>query len=153
MTSISVSVNGECQVPPGFRFQPTEEELLLYYLRKRVSCEKIDLDIICDIDLNKFEPWDIQDMHWLVNGDTKDLSSSFVSILSFDFKKEEFYWTPHPAALEKKPSLWNFLHVLNFKGSSALVEFSSSEDKYMKIWALKNNYGNKEWVLNYKIDA
>ncbi|BFG22263.1 hypothetical protein CerSpe_085370 [Prunus speciosa] len=73
------------------------------------------------------------DMHWLVNGDTKDLSSSFIHILSFDFKKEEFYWTPHLAALEKKPSLRNFLHVLNFKGSLALVEFSSLEDKYMKI--------------------
>ncbi|KAI5345909.1 hypothetical protein L3X38_013786 [Prunus dulcis] len=93
------------------------------------------------------------DMHWLVHGDTKDLSSSSISILSFDFKKEKFYWTPHPAALEKKPSLWNFLNVLNFKGSLALVEFSSSEDKYMKIWALKNDYGNKEWVLNYKIDV
>ncbi|CAL8137423.1 unnamed protein product [Prunus armeniaca] len=45
------------------------------------------------------------DMHWLVNGDTKDLSSSSIRILSFDFKKKEFYWTPHPAALEKKPSL------------------------------------------------
>ncbi|CAB4289899.1 unnamed protein product [Prunus armeniaca] len=60
MSSISVSVNGQCQVPPGFRFQPTEEELLLYYLRKRVSCEKIDLDVIRDIDLTKLEPWDIQ---------------------------------------------------------------------------------------------
>ncbi|CAB4270340.1 unnamed protein product [Prunus armeniaca] len=90
---------------------------------------------------------------WLVNGDTKDLSSSSIRILSFDFKKKKFYWTPHPVALEKKPSLRNFLHVLNFKESLALVEFSSSEDKYMKIWALKNNYGNKEWVLNYKIDA
>ncbi|VVA25553.1 PREDICTED: NAC [Prunus dulcis] len=63
MTSISVSVNGECKVPPGFRFQPTEEELLLYYLKKRVLCEKIDLDIICDIDPNKFEPWDIQEVN------------------------------------------------------------------------------------------
>ncbi|KAL2516640.1 NAC domain-containing protein 12 [Abeliophyllum distichum] len=58
---MNLSVNGESNVPPGFRFHPTEEELLHYYLRKKVGYEKIDLDVIRDIDLNKLEPWDIQD--------------------------------------------------------------------------------------------
>lgn len=59
-SSMSISVNGQSQVPPGFRFHPTEEELLNYYLRKKVLYEKIDLDVIRDVDLNKLEPWDIQ---------------------------------------------------------------------------------------------
>ncbi|KAJ0054044.1 hypothetical protein Pint_00662 [Pistacia integerrima] len=59
--NMSISVNGQSQVPPGFRFHPTEEELLHYYLRKKVSYEKIDLDVIRDVDLNKLEPWDIQE--------------------------------------------------------------------------------------------
>uniref|UniRef100_A0A5B7C8P3 Putative Transcription factor n=1 Tax=Davidia involucrata TaxID=16924 RepID=A0A5B7C8P3_DAVIN len=59
--NMSISVNGQSQVPPGFRFHPTEEELLQYYLRKKVSYEKIDLDVIREVDLNKLEPWDIQD--------------------------------------------------------------------------------------------
>ncbi|XAR62917.1 hypothetical protein NMG60_11022656 [Bertholletia excelsa] len=59
--NMSISVNGQSQVPPGFRFHPTEEELLQYYLRKKVSFEKIDLDVIRDVDLNKLEPWDIQE--------------------------------------------------------------------------------------------
>ncbi|PKU62500.1 NAC domain-containing protein 43 [Dendrobium catenatum] len=58
---MSISVNGQSCVPPGFRFHPTEEELLSYYLRKKVACEKIDLDVIRDVDLNKLEPWDIQE--------------------------------------------------------------------------------------------
>ncbi|GMI98489.1 NAC SECONDARY WALL THICKENING PROMOTING FACTOR1, Arabidopsis NAC domain containing protein 43 [Hibiscus trionum] len=58
---MNISVNGQSQVPPGFRFHPTEEELLQYYLRKKVSFEKIDLDVIRDVDLNKLEPWDIQE--------------------------------------------------------------------------------------------
>ena len=58
--SLSMNVNGHSKVPPGFRFHPTEEELLHYYLRKKVAYEKIDLDVIRDIDLNKLEPWDIQ---------------------------------------------------------------------------------------------
>ncbi|XP_010525243.1 PREDICTED: NAC domain-containing protein 43-like [Tarenaya hassleriana] len=58
---MNISVNGQSQVPPGFRFHPTEEELLQYYLRKKVSNIEIDLDVIRDVDLNKLEPWDIQE--------------------------------------------------------------------------------------------
>lgn len=47
-------------VPPGFRFHPTDEELLYYYLRKKVSYEAIDLDVIREVDLNKLEPWDLK---------------------------------------------------------------------------------------------
>ncbi|URD83087.1 No apical meristem (NAM) protein [Musa troglodytarum] len=47
-------------VPPGFRFHPTDEELVDYYLRKKVASRRIDLDIIKDVDLYKIEPWDLQ---------------------------------------------------------------------------------------------
>ncbi|XP_062222625.1 NAC domain-containing protein 7-like [Phragmites australis] len=48
-------------VPPGFRFHPTDEELVDYYLRKKVASDKIDLDVIKDVDLYKIEPWDLQE--------------------------------------------------------------------------------------------
>ena len=60
---MSLSINGQSQVPPGFRFHPTEEELLHHYLRKKVAFERIDLDVIREVDLNKLEPWDIQGIH------------------------------------------------------------------------------------------
>ncbi|KAG8633397.1 NAC domain-containing protein 30 [Manihot esculenta] len=50
----------ESCVPPGFRFFPTEEELVGYYLKRKINSLKIDLDVIIDIDLYKIEPWDIQ---------------------------------------------------------------------------------------------
>lgn len=50
----------ESYVPPGFRFHPTDEELVGYYLRKKVASQKIDLDVIRDIDLYRIEPWDLQ---------------------------------------------------------------------------------------------
>ncbi|KAG2664352.1 hypothetical protein I3760_16G078400 [Carya illinoinensis] len=53
--------NGQLSVPPGFRFHPTDEELLYYYLRKKVSYEAIDLDVIREVDLNKLEPWDLKE--------------------------------------------------------------------------------------------
>ncbi|KAA8531959.1 hypothetical protein F0562_006899 [Nyssa sinensis] len=51
----------ESCVPPGFRFHPTDEELVGYYLKKKVGSQKIDLDVIRDIDLYRIEPWDLQE--------------------------------------------------------------------------------------------
>lgn len=58
--------NGQLSVPPGFRFHPTDEELLYYYLKKKVSYESIDLDVIREVDLNKLEPWDLKGTYKLV---------------------------------------------------------------------------------------
>nr|AEO53046.1 secondary wall NAC transcription factor 1 [Oryza sativa Japonica Group] len=69
---MSISVNGQSVVPPGFRFHPTEEELLTYYLKKKVASERIDLDVICDVDLNKLEPWDIQERCRIGSGPQND---------------------------------------------------------------------------------
>ncbi|KAF8025125.1 hypothetical protein BT93_F2083 [Corymbia citriodora subsp. variegata] len=48
-------------VPPGFRFHPTDEELLQYYLKKKVSFQKFDMEVIREVDLNKMEPWELQE--------------------------------------------------------------------------------------------
>lgn len=48
------------RVPVGFRFHPTDEELVGYYLPKKVNARKIDLDLIRELDLYKLEPWDLQ---------------------------------------------------------------------------------------------
>ncbi|CAG7868734.1 unnamed protein product [Brassica rapa] len=55
-------MNSFSLVPPGFRFHPTDEELVDYYLRKKVASNRIEIDFIKDIDLYKIEPWDLQDL-------------------------------------------------------------------------------------------
>ncbi|VAH39474.1 unnamed protein product [Triticum turgidum subsp. durum] len=50
----------ESCVPPGFRFHPTEE-LVGYYLTRKVAAQKIDLDIIQEVDLYRIEPWNLQE--------------------------------------------------------------------------------------------
>jgi hypothetical protein len=74
----------ESCVPPGFRFHPTEEELVGYYLARKVASQKIDLDIIQEVDLYRIEPWDLQGMQkfisasaqfilWFQHGDRSNL--------------------------------------------------------------------------------
>ncbi|XP_010473492.1 PREDICTED: NAC domain-containing protein 26-like [Camelina sativa] len=55
-------MNSFTQVPPGFRFHPTDEELVDYYLRKKVASKRIEIDFIKDVDLYKIEPWDLQEL-------------------------------------------------------------------------------------------
>ncbi|VFQ87163.1 unnamed protein product [Cuscuta campestris] len=46
-------------LPPGFRFHPTDEELITYYLSNKVSDFGFSPIAIADVDLNKCEPWDL----------------------------------------------------------------------------------------------
>ncbi|XP_057950503.1 protein BEARSKIN2-like [Malania oleifera] len=61
MASSSGGGGGGGGVPPGFRFHPTDEELLHYYLKKKVSYQKFEMEVIREVDLNKIEPWDLQE--------------------------------------------------------------------------------------------
>ncbi|CAA2968960.1 NAC domain-containing 72-like [Olea europaea subsp. europaea] len=49
----------QLSLPPGFRFYPTDEELLVQYLRRKIAGHHFALQIIADIDLYKFHPWDL----------------------------------------------------------------------------------------------
>ncbi|KAH6781037.1 NAC Apical domain transcriptional regulator superfamily protein [Perilla frutescens var. hirtella] len=44
-------------LPPGFRFHPTDEELITYYLLKKVLDCNFFSRAIAEVDLNKSEPW------------------------------------------------------------------------------------------------
>jgi len=46
-------------LPPGFRFHPTDEELVGYYLKRKVEGLEIELDVIPVIDFYKFDPWEL----------------------------------------------------------------------------------------------
>ncbi|KAL0381046.1 UNVERIFIED_CONTAM: NAC domain-containing protein [Sesamum angustifolium] len=47
------------ELPPGFRFHPTDEELITHYLSPKVLDRPFSAEAIADVDLNKVEPWDL----------------------------------------------------------------------------------------------
>lgn len=56
--------------PPGFRFHPSDEELSMYYLKRKVLGKSLSPKMIAEVDVYKFAPWDLPAMAWLK---TKDL--------------------------------------------------------------------------------
>ncbi|KAK6238218.1 hypothetical protein QUC31_003687 [Theobroma cacao] len=56
---------------PGFRFHPTDVELLKYYLRRKVLGKKFRFEAIAELDLYKYAPWDLPDKSLLRTGDLK----------------------------------------------------------------------------------
>ncbi|KAJ9159885.1 hypothetical protein P3X46_025339 [Hevea brasiliensis] len=54
---------------PGFRFHPTDEELVSYYLKRKVSNKPVRFNAIAEVDIYKNEPWDLADKSRLKSRD------------------------------------------------------------------------------------
>ena len=50
---------GALQLPPGFRFHPTDDELVMYYLLRKCGGLPLAAPVIAEVDLYKLEPWDL----------------------------------------------------------------------------------------------
>ncbi|XVE85834.1 hypothetical protein DITRI_Ditri17bG0123200 [Diplodiscus trichospermus] len=48
-------------LPPGFRFHPTDEELIMYYLKNQAKSRPCPVSIISEVDIYKFDPWQLPD--------------------------------------------------------------------------------------------
>uniref|UniRef100_A0A7N1A9Z0 NAC domain-containing protein n=1 Tax=Kalanchoe fedtschenkoi TaxID=63787 RepID=A0A7N1A9Z0_KALFE len=53
-------------VMPGFRFHPTEEELVEFYLRRKVEGKRFNVELITFLDLYRYDPWELPAMAAIV---------------------------------------------------------------------------------------
>ncbi|KAK3123510.1 hypothetical protein QOZ80_8AG0632010 [Eleusine coracana subsp. coracana] len=44
---------------PGFRFHPTDEELVSFYLKRKIQQKPISIELIRQLDIYKYDPWDL----------------------------------------------------------------------------------------------
>ncbi|XP_058107742.1 NAC domain-containing protein 68-like [Magnolia sinica] len=49
----------ELNLPPGFRFHPTDEELVIHYLCRKATYQCLPVPIIAEVDLYKYDPWQL----------------------------------------------------------------------------------------------
>ncbi|KAG5002384.1 hypothetical protein AAZX31_08G350100 [Glycine max] len=59
MEKVNFVKNGELRLPPGFRFHPTDEELVLQYLKRKVFSCPLPASIIPELHVCKSDPWDL----------------------------------------------------------------------------------------------
>jgi len=62
---------GTFALPPGFRFHPTDEELIFNYLKVKLKngLKASEVEVIPDVDLYRCEPWDLPEKSFLPNTD------------------------------------------------------------------------------------
>lgn len=54
---------------PGFRFHPTDTELVMYYLKRKLLGKKTIIKAIAEVNIYDFSPWDLPDLSLLQTGD------------------------------------------------------------------------------------
>lgn len=72
---------GGATLPPGFRFHPTDEELIGYYLKRKIEGIEIELEVIPVIELYKFDPWELPGKFDFFKTNLKLLNARNLSIL------------------------------------------------------------------------
>ncbi|TKY50266.1 putative NAC domain-containing protein 94 [Spatholobus suberectus] len=46
-------------VMPGYRFHPTDEELVDFYLKRKIQQKSLPIELIKQVDIYKYDPWDL----------------------------------------------------------------------------------------------
>ncbi|KAL0744002.1 hypothetical protein Bca4012_085515 [Brassica carinata] len=105
---------------PGFRFHPTDEELVSYYLKRKVMGKPVRFDAIGDVDIYKHEPWDLagNEVCYSLFGCLKFLS---LVLLNQDMKEMKFVdmklvvACPMFSRLKTRDQEWYFYSALDKK--------------------------------------
>ncbi|KAE8661566.1 phosphatidylserine decarboxylase proenzyme 3-like isoform X1 [Hibiscus syriacus] len=51
--------NSNVKLPPGFRFDPTDEELVVHFLQRKAALLHCHPDVIPDLELYPHDPWEL----------------------------------------------------------------------------------------------
>ncbi|GMI88654.1 hypothetical protein HRI_002534700 [Hibiscus trionum] len=119
------SVNNDEDVPlPGFRFHPTDEELVGFYLRRKVEGKTLRIDqLIKHIDIYKYDPWDLSKDNMV--GESE----------SYFFVRQTRTKVPK----QRKTEPGEGVGILESNGHRQACLFSSSRSQWQRLhWAEEN---------------
>ncbi|KAF8389279.1 hypothetical protein HHK36_025972 [Tetracentron sinense] len=135
-------------LPPGMKFQPTDQELLINYLYAKVIGFEIPYGIIKDIDVYKFEPFDLQEMAF-DHGDGK---------LYFFTPRHRKYGKGMRPSRSTPHGYWKatgkMVNIGDIGNKTSLVYYhgklSNTNDENQKTKWLMTEYKLPEWVMPSK---
>ncbi|KAJ7945228.1 NAC domain protein [Quillaja saponaria] len=149
--------DGSVNLPPGFRFCPTDEELVLHFLYCKASHLPCHPNIIPDLDLPLRDPWEL-------NGKALSTGNQYYYFAKVKENRvtENGYWKeldiiePINASADKKVGMKNYL-VFNIGESPTGVETSWVMQEYHLCSSVFNRASHKsrrkrnldynKWVL------
>ena len=74
-------------LPPGFRFHPTDEELIIHYLKNQAMSRPCPVSIIPEVDIYKFDPWQLPGSFYV-----PFLFNSYIFIILIFKSVTSFFW-------------------------------------------------------------
>ena len=97
-------------LPPGFRFYPSDEELVCFYLRNKVANQRVPSGTLVEVDLHAREPWELP-------GNKQALDLYIIIVMHFLASPSFIYRLPGRPALESL-ALKNFLTHIYIYGTT-----------------------------------
>lgn len=67
-------------LPPGFRFYPSDEELVCHYLFKKIANEDVLKGTLIEIDLHTCEPWQLPGNFLLISSSFSFMSRNYICL-------------------------------------------------------------------------
>ncbi|CAI9757329.1 unnamed protein product [Fraxinus pennsylvanica] len=96
--------DGVSKLPPGFRFEPTDEEIVFQYLARKIFSYPLPASVIPEISICKFDPWELpgdsdQDKYLFSNKEngnpmSRETSGGYWKAIGLDKQIMSSNWTP-----------------------------------------------------------
>uniref|UniRef100_A0A453C0U1 NAC domain-containing protein n=1 Tax=Aegilops tauschii subsp. strangulata TaxID=200361 RepID=A0A453C0U1_AEGTS len=60
-------MGGSTNLPPGFHFFPSDEELVIHFLRRKAALLPCRPDIVPTLPQNRYDPWELNGMYIILS--------------------------------------------------------------------------------------
>ncbi|XP_049394428.1 NAC domain-containing protein 83-like [Solanum stenotomum] len=126
--------DGAIKLPPGFRFQPTDEEIVFQYLiRKTFSCP-LPASIIPEINICSNDPWDLpgeieQDRYFFSNKEAKYRNGNRANRATIGG-----YWKP--SGLDKQIICSKRKPIIGMKKTLVFYKGKTASQAYRTDWIM-----------------
>ncbi|XP_011023926.1 PREDICTED: NAC transcription factor 25-like [Populus euphratica] len=136
MEKLNFVRDGKIRLPPGFRFQPTDEELVFQYLKRKILSWPLPASVIHEVNVCKYDPWELpgdmeQERYFFSNKETKYPNGNRVNRSS-----ASGYWKATGLDKQIVSSSWKNNHIVGMK-------------KTLVFYRGKATHGSRtDWVMH-----